>query len=66
MKLQVNCSRCGFMAFVEAHAVTAETLGWQSVNVNTTRGLCLRGICPACVGEEAPVAAVPRLVVRTA
>jgi hypothetical protein len=59
MKIQITCTRCGFVAFVDAHALAAESRGWASLSVNAQRSLYLGGICPACIGEEQPESAPP-------
>jgi hypothetical protein len=50
MKIQITCSRCGFVAFVDRQAVAVEAAGWRLTNLPPK----VTGVCPACLGEEEP------------
>jgi hypothetical protein len=49
-KIQITCSRCGFVGFVDQKAVMLEAGGWRLSDLAPE----VSGVCPACIAEEAP------------
>jgi hypothetical protein len=50
MKIQITCTRCGFVAFEDRQAMAVEAAGWRIDQLPPR----VSGISPACIGEEEP------------